>query len=79
MTRARDHLKLIVPQRFHATGQSGAGDWHVYASRTRFIPRQLLEYFENQVWPPAVPELAGVGAVEGQAVDLAARMRAMWR
>jgi DNA helicase-2/ATP-dependent DNA helicase PcrA len=79
MTRARDHLELIVPQRFYVTGQSGAGDRHVYASRTRFIPRQLLEYFESQVWPPAPPELAGVGAVEGQAVDLAARMRAMWR
>jgi len=27
----------------------------------------------------AVPEPAGVGGVEGQSVDLAARMRAMWR
>jgi len=79
MTRARDDLELVVPQRFYVSGQSGAGDRHVYASRTRFIPRQLLEHFESLVWPVAVPEPAGVGGVEGQSVDLAARMRAMWR
>ena len=38
MTRAKDHLHLIVPQRFYAHGQRGGGDRHVYAARTRFIP-----------------------------------------
>ena len=79
MTRARDDLELVVPQRFHVSGQAGAGDRHVYASRTRFIPRQLLEHFASEVWPVALPEPAGVGGVERQTVDLAARMRAMWR
>ena len=79
MTRARDDLELVVPQRFHVSGQAGAGDRHVYASRTRFIPRRLLEHFESAMWPLAAPESAGVGGVERPTVDLAARMRAMWR
>ena len=38
MTRAKDHLHLIVPQRFFTHQQSATGDRHVYAARTRFIP-----------------------------------------
>jgi len=42
MTRAKDSLHLIVPQRFFAQGQNSQGDRHVYASRTRFIPATLV-------------------------------------
>src|SRR5262249_23471496 len=42
MTRARDELHLVVPQRFFTHGQSTYGDRHVYAMRTRFIPDELL-------------------------------------
>src|SRR5947207_2911571 len=38
MTRAKDDLHLIVPQRFLTHGQHAQGDRHVYAARTRFIP-----------------------------------------
>ena len=38
MTRAKDHLHLIVPQRFYVHQQARRGDRHLYASRTRFIP-----------------------------------------
>jgi DNA helicase-2/ATP-dependent DNA helicase PcrA len=38
MTRAKDDLYLMVPQRFFTYQQSPAGDRHVYTSRTRFIP-----------------------------------------
>jgi DNA helicase-2/ATP-dependent DNA helicase PcrA len=41
MTRARDDLHLLVPQRFFTHGQNAQGDRHVYASRTRFIPDEL--------------------------------------
>src|SRR3974377_2330212 len=37
MTRARDDLHLLVPQRFFTHGQNAQGDRHLYASRTRFI------------------------------------------
>jgi DNA helicase-2/ATP-dependent DNA helicase PcrA len=37
MTRARRHLNLLVPLRFHVTQQARFGDRHVYAPRSRFI------------------------------------------
>ncbi len=79
MTRARDHLDLVVPQRFYASNQAGGGDRHVYASRTRFIPNALLGRFQQVSWPKPPPGLEGRPESRAQAVDLAARMRGMWR
>jgi DNA helicase-2/ATP-dependent DNA helicase PcrA len=53
MTRAKDDLHLLVPQRFFTHGQRSQGDQHVYASRTRFIPEKLLGLFERTNWPLA--------------------------
>ena len=53
MTRAKDNLHLVMPQRFFTHGQNAQGDRHVYASRTRFIPATLLQYFECISWPLA--------------------------
>jgi DNA helicase-2/ATP-dependent DNA helicase PcrA len=79
MTRARDHLDLMVPQRFHVGAQSGLGDRHVYASRTRFVPAALLALFEQRAWPAPPPLAAIEPAVPRRApIDLAAQMRAMW-
>lgn len=44
MTRAKEDLALIIPQRFYTHGQSPTGDRHVYANRTRFIPKSLLGF-----------------------------------
>ena len=79
MTRAKDGLDLIVPQRFYVTQQMGLGDRHVYAGRTRFIPNRLLGHFEQISWPPPPPELQGSPASRQAAIDLAAKMRDMWR
>ncbi|MBS0545350.1 MAG: ATP-dependent helicase [Proteobacteria bacterium] len=78
MTRAKDHLDLIAPQRFYVTQQQGLGDRHVYAGRSRFIPNRLLGHFEQASWPPPPPELRGSPASRQAAVDLAAKMRNMW-
>ena len=81
MTRAKDHLDLLVPQRFYVSGQSATGDRHVYANRTRFIPSRLLGHFDQLSWPPAEPVAPAVTpdpAARQKAIDLAARMRAMW-
>src|SRR6266446_2830709 len=51
MTRAKDHLHLILPQRFFAHQQKSNGDRHMYASRTRFIPAAILDRFESCAWP----------------------------
>jgi DNA helicase-2/ATP-dependent DNA helicase PcrA len=79
MTRAKDHLDLLVPQRFYVSQQAGLGDRHVYGSRTRFIPNRLLPLFEQASWPAAEAAPAGSPDPRQAAVDLAARMRAMWR
>jgi len=75
MTRARDDLHLVVRQRFFTHGQNAQGDRHVYASRSRFIPDELLGLFEPTTWPEVEPELAARGASRGVRVDIAARMR----
>jgi DNA helicase-2/ATP-dependent DNA helicase PcrA len=78
MTRARDELTLIVPQRFYVHGQPKYGDRSVFASRTRFLPPPLLKHFDRRTWPEAEPAPSRP-APEGPRVDLKARMRAMWR
>ena len=52
MTRAKDQLHLILPQRFFTHSQRSTGDRHVYAQRTRFIPNSVLDHFESCSWPP---------------------------
>jgi len=78
MTRAKDDLHLIVPQRFFAHQQPTNGDRHVYASRTRFLPDSLLALFEMRSWP-VVGEQASTRSPQDARVDIGARMRAMWR
>jgi DNA helicase-2/ATP-dependent DNA helicase PcrA len=79
MTRAKDDLHLIVPQRFFAHGQHSQGDRHIYASRTRFIPEKLLGLFERTNWPVASASAAARGPSQGPRIDIGARMRGMWR
>jgi DNA helicase II / ATP-dependent DNA helicase PcrA len=78
MTRAKDDLHLIVPQRFFVHGQSSQGDRHLYASRTRFIPEALLPSFERLSWPRSTVS-PGTVASQGPRIDIAARMRERWR
>ncbi len=78
MTRAKDHLALMVPQRFYVHQQANDGDRHVYANRTRFIPGWLEKHFEARVWPLVTTPLAAAASTAPR-VDLAARMRAAWR
>lgn len=79
MTRAKEHLDILLPQRFYLSHQSGFGDRHVYANRTRFIPNALLPHFEQISWPPPAVVLPANQNPKQEALDLAARMRAMWK
>ena len=79
MTRAKDDLHLMVPQRFFTHGQSAQGDRHVYASRTRFIPDRLLNLFDKTIWPLPAAGAAARSASSGPRIDVGARMRGMWR
>ena len=77
MTRAKDQLHLMVPQRFFTHGQRSNGDRHVYAQRTRFIPNSILKLFENQSWPPP-KSLSEPQRPAREKVDVRAKMRRMW-
>ena len=79
MTRAKDDLHLVVPQRFFTHQQNAHGDRHVYASRTRFVPSNILHLFMATTWPVAAAQTATRPAGQGVRVDVAARMRGMWR
>ncbi|OWY07925.1 ATP-dependent DNA helicase [Thioclava sp. F42-5] len=77
MTRAKDQLTLGLPLRFYVTQQTRNGDRHVYAMRTRFIPREILHHFESVHWSP----VQHGGAAQRPApapIDVAASMRQMW-
>ncbi|HEY5279700.1 MAG TPA: ATP-dependent helicase [Pseudolabrys sp.] len=77
MTRAKDQLHLMVPQRFFVHQQRRHGDRHVYAQRTRFIPPAMLKLFEVRAWPPAAADKASVRPAAGTA-DLRGKLRRMW-
>lgn len=78
MTRARDELNLIVPQRFFVTQQAKHGDRHMYAQRTRFIPRSMMPLFEDILWPPVKPAyIEGLSPAPAR-MDIGAQMRSMW-
>jgi DNA helicase-2/ATP-dependent DNA helicase PcrA len=79
MTRAKDDLHLVVPQRFFTHGQNAHGDRHVYASRTRFIPSTLLKHFEAASWPVAAPGQGTRAAAQDVRINVGAKMREMWR
>jgi DNA helicase-2/ATP-dependent DNA helicase PcrA len=79
MTRARDGLDLVVPQRFFTYGQNSQGDRHVYASRSRFIPATLLQFFEACSWPQVKSGSVAQQQARQVRIDVGARMRGMWR
>ncbi len=82
MTRARNHLHLIVPQRFYTYQQSKSGDRHVYALLSRFIPDCLFHHFDSCAWP-VVEESTGAPAKvplpTTAKIDISAQVRAQWK
>jgi len=81
MTRARDELRLMVPQRFYVHQQTQYGDRHVYASRSRFIPNALTPLFDARAWPaPEADAQAHISSLTPTTViDIARRVRVRWQ
>ncbi len=77
MTRAKEHLHLVVPHRFYVTQQSG--DRHMYAARTRFIADGMLDRFEQVTWPEAQADAAPAAQPQAPVMQVRARARAAWR
>ena len=80
MTRAKDELDLISPQRFFVRQQSAHGDRHVYALRSRFIPDTLAQFFDSCASSVEAPasENATVLREPSPPIDVSARVRARW-
>jgi DNA helicase-2/ATP-dependent DNA helicase PcrA len=77
MTRAKEHLHLLVPQRFYVHQQAAYGDRHVYAALTRFITPSIEHTFE--AIGPVARALPVPGATSGgPIVDLTTRLRGRW-
>ena len=77
MTRARQQLQLMVPQRFHVTQQHKLGDRHRYGSLSRFIPPAVAALFDAV--GPSAPEAAVASAMpRAGAIDLAQQLRCAW-
>jgi DNA helicase-2/ATP-dependent DNA helicase PcrA len=79
MTRAKEHLHLLVPHRFYVTQQGGGGDRHMYAGRTRFITEAMTAKFEQVTWPEAAPIGAAGAQPQSPVLQVRARARAAWR
>ncbi|MBW0449336.1 ATP-dependent helicase [bacterium M00.F.Ca.ET.228.01.1.1] len=82
MTRAKEDLHIVVPQRFYVHNQTHLGDRHVWASRTRFIPADLMSLFDAYAWPrvpePSAPTAAGLAAAALAKLEIGAKLRKMW-
>jgi len=76
MTRARQHLHLLVPQRFYVTQQAEFGDKHLYGSLTRFIPLAVAHCFEAQ--SDEAPDDGSPALLPNLTLDLGSRVRSMW-
>ena len=77
MTRAKDRLYLLQPHRFYTGSSRRNGDRHVYAPRTRFLPEEVLGFFERAATEAAADEAAANGG-NGHGLDVAAKLRQMW-
>ncbi|MCD2518549.1 ATP-dependent helicase [Massilia sp. G4R7] len=79
MTRAREHLQLVLPNRFFIKQQASTGDRHVYAARTRFITPAMLKHFEEAVWLNAGTQHLRKPVPESVRMMVRDRVRNAWK
>jgi DNA helicase-2/ATP-dependent DNA helicase PcrA len=77
MTRARDRLAVVVPQRFYVTQQTRGGDRHVYATRSRFLTSSVCATFDPVTWPPPA-QSAATAHEPAPPIDLMRKIRSAW-
>jgi DNA helicase-2/ATP-dependent DNA helicase PcrA len=78
MTRAKDDLDLIIPQRFYTYQQTKVGDRHLYGSRSRFIPDSIMNSFDCHHWHDRIQGSNRLAKTDAT-TDVAASLRRMWR
>ena len=78
LTRAKSHLHVMHPQRYYFHNHAKS-DRHSYSQRTRFIPDELLEWFEPFTVPRAMNDISGKDqATDVTTVDVRKRIGKMW-
>jgi DNA helicase-2/ATP-dependent DNA helicase PcrA len=83
MTRAKQQLTLLMPQRFYVTHQAPTGDRHLHALPSRFVPESVAALFDPAHTAAAAAEqgIGCKGCEEAAAtlfVDLPAKVRALF-
>ena len=79
MTRAKDSLHLVMPQRFYVHGQAARGDRHVYAVAHPLHPGGRCSSISSRRAGRRAEPAARRARQHGPRVDIGARMRGMWR
>jgi DNA helicase-2/ATP-dependent DNA helicase PcrA len=79
MTRAKNALDLVVPQRFFTFNQSRSGDRHVYAALSRFIPKSIHRVFDRRGWAENGRTDPTFPAKARRVIDVAAGLKEMWK
>jgi DNA helicase-2/ATP-dependent DNA helicase PcrA len=79
MTRAREHLQLVVPNKFFIKQQAQMGDRHVYAQRTRFISPAMLRHYEECTWLSADTQHNRTPMPESVRMMVRERARNAWK
>jgi DNA helicase-2/ATP-dependent DNA helicase PcrA len=80
MTRAKDELDLIVPQRLFMYQQNGHDSGYVNSKMSRFIPKSIHHAFELKHWSePGTEPRSSKSKWRRQRLDVASRVEEMWR
>jgi DNA helicase-2/ATP-dependent DNA helicase PcrA len=81
LTRARQHLHVLVPQRFYVSQQASCGDRHVYGSLTRFMPSQLATSLFEGIGPKRPDDITahGIPDLRAAGLNIAAKQRLQWQ
>ena len=79
MTRAKNDLDLIVPQRFYTHRQSGTGDRHMYACVSRFVSDIIHSAFDRKAWREPGESTRTSAIKPGRAINVTDSIKRMWR
>lgn len=78
MTRAKEHLHLMVPHKFYVRQQTNFGDKHVYAGRSRFISKAMESKFECIAWLREPGAGVGKNSLGMASIQIRARAKNLW-
>ena len=79
MTRAKDELDLIVPQRLFMYQQNGHDSGYANSKMSRFIPKSIHHAFELKHWRERPSDPISGSRSLSRRIDVAASVERMWR